>query len=126
MSMMSAPSAAMRLPCAIASVGSRKRPPSENESGVTLRIPMTNGRPSANRRASHDCGASPRARSIWLEWPAIVMTVACAAPPHRVKRRPLPRRLGAATDLSIGDLGGQRPGLLDPAHDQLLGGQETD
>ena len=32
--------------------GSRKRPPSENESGVTLRMPMTSGRPAASSRAS--------------------------------------------------------------------------
>src|SRR6202795_496228 len=41
---MSAPSAARRCAWAIAAAGSRKRPPSENESGVTLRTPMTSGR----------------------------------------------------------------------------------
>ena len=39
-SRISAPSAASRSPCAIASSGRRKRPPSENESGVTLTMPI--------------------------------------------------------------------------------------
>src|SRR6185295_5668272 len=50
--MMSAPPATIRSACPIAIVGSRKRPPSEKESGVTLSTPMTAGRPSASRRAS--------------------------------------------------------------------------
>src|SRR3954452_8626703 len=41
MSRMSAPSAISSRPCAIAASASRKRPPSENESGVTLTMPMT-------------------------------------------------------------------------------------
>src|SRR4051794_12479091 len=40
-SRMSAPSAASSRPCSIARGGSRNCPPSENESGVTLTIPMT-------------------------------------------------------------------------------------
>src|SRR6266511_3357351 len=44
MSSASAPCATSSTPCATASFGSRKRPPSENESGVTLTIPMTAGR----------------------------------------------------------------------------------
>ncbi len=42
-SMMAAPSAAMRRPCATAASAEQKRPPSENESGVTLSTPMTSG-----------------------------------------------------------------------------------
>src|SRR5262252_1869270 len=38
----------------MASSGARKSPPSENESGVTLRIPMTTVRPGARRRARTD------------------------------------------------------------------------
>src|SRR5437588_4047909 len=52
MSRISAPSATIRRACSLARIGSRKRPPSENESGVTLRTPITSGRPSPNRRAS--------------------------------------------------------------------------
>src|SRR5947209_1577346 len=40
----SAPSATRASPWAIAASGSSQRPPSENESGVTFRTPMTNGR----------------------------------------------------------------------------------
>src|SRR5579863_1407455 len=43
MSMMSAPSAAMRRACANALSGARKRPPSEKESGVIFNTPMTSG-----------------------------------------------------------------------------------
>jgi hypothetical protein len=44
MSMMSAPSAAILRPCSIALFGSKKFPPSENESGVTFNTPMTKPR----------------------------------------------------------------------------------
>ena len=43
MSMMSAPSAIMRLACASARSGARNLPPSENESGVIFRTPITAG-----------------------------------------------------------------------------------
>lgn len=43
-SMMSAPSSSIWRPRATAASGSRFLPPSENESGVTLRIPMMRGR----------------------------------------------------------------------------------
>src|SRR5215471_2244418 len=49
MSMMSTPSIIICLACATAASGGRKAPPSENESGVTFSIPMTNGRRSASR-----------------------------------------------------------------------------
>src|SRR5258705_6940464 len=39
-----APAAASSRPCSTARPGSRNRPPSENESGVTLTIPITAGR----------------------------------------------------------------------------------
>ena len=48
----SAPSACMRRAWTIAVSGSMNCPPSENESGVTFRIPMTIGRPSASRSLS--------------------------------------------------------------------------
>src|SRR5918992_899983 len=40
-SRIAAPSSRSRSPCSTAACGSRKRPPSENESGVTLTTPMT-------------------------------------------------------------------------------------
>jgi hypothetical protein len=48
-SMMSAPSSAMRIPPWTAASWSRNRPPSEKESGVTLRTPMTSRHPSKPR-----------------------------------------------------------------------------
>ena len=42
--------AAMRRACAIATCGSTNCPPSENESGVTLRMPITSGRRSPSSR----------------------------------------------------------------------------
>src|SRR5258705_7908724 len=55
---MSAPPATTRSACTIAIVGSRKRPPSEKESGVTLSTPITSGRPSASSRVSGWRGAT--------------------------------------------------------------------
>ncbi len=43
MSIRSAPASASASPCAIAASGSRKSPPSENESGVTLITPISAG-----------------------------------------------------------------------------------
>src|ERR1700757_287364 len=58
--MMSAPSSTSRRACATAAVGSRKRPPSENESGVILRTPITSGRPLARSPVSAlPVGAAP-------------------------------------------------------------------
>ncbi len=42
----SAPSATIARPWATAASGSSQRPPSENESGVTFKTPITNGRTS--------------------------------------------------------------------------------
>src|SRR6516225_7539646 len=61
--MMSAPSATSRCAWAIAAAGSRKRPPSENESGVTLSTPITSGRPFAKSSAS----TLPAAAALALE-----------------------------------------------------------
>src|SRR5262249_36452751 len=65
------PCAAMRFACATAASAARKRPPSENESGVTLRIPMTTGRvpiwfrkSSRLARWSARIGLLPRARHV--------------------------------------------------------------
>src|SRR5258708_6263827 len=100
-SIMSAPSATMRRACAIAASGSRKRPPSENESGVTLRTPITIGRPKPSNRASvSDVSvpdlsvpgasvpeASLAARGLLeTDWLAKLMGWLCAGPGGGVKR----------------------------------------
>src|SRR5271165_4957898 len=88
--------------------GSMNRPPSENESGVTLRTPMTNGRPNASRLASGlvACLCSPAGPAWGRE---TIMRPLCAGRAMGVKRR------------SIGDLLRQLAGVLDPAADKLLG-----
>ena len=56
----SAPSAISDRPCAIAAPGSRYRPPSENESGVTFTMPMTSVRsPRSNSRSRHRQSIGP-------------------------------------------------------------------
>ena len=56
-STMTAPSATCRRPSSIASAGSRNRPPSENESGVTLTTPISAG--ATYRSRSGGVGATP-------------------------------------------------------------------
>src|SRR5690242_14418338 len=112
---MSAPSVTMRCACAIATAGSMNCPPSENESGVTLRTPMTSGRPGARSRRSMS------ERSAAAEVVAII-ALACAAATMFVKARwAVPPRVP-----SIRDLQRQLLGVLDPARDRLLGGQKVD
>src|SRR5262245_40492158 len=95
---------------AMAVDGLRKRPPSENESGVTLSTPMTAGRPSASNRASTRESASSRTDGV--------MVLAL--------RRPRQQCQASCWDArSIGDLLGQLLGVLDPAPDQLLRWQKT-
>ena len=74
-STMSAPSSSIRRPRAIAFFGSRKSPPSENESGVTLTTPITierdksnEKRPARNTRGA-DAGAALNAakNARWRE-----------------------------------------------------------
>ena len=57
------PLAASSRPCAIAASGSRKRPPSENESGVTLTMPInfTAGLSLRRRRRNPGAGAAAAA-----------------------------------------------------------------
>ena len=63
--------------------GSRKRPPSENESGVTLRMPITSGRPGPSSRASGP-NAPSAARGLWeTDWRAKLMAVALRRPGQR-------------------------------------------
>src|SRR5215475_10581373 len=82
MSRMSAPSAASRCACASAAAGSMKRPPSENESGVTLRTPITIGRPRASSRCN-GCSSGPARRS---ETAGELMRLAWRKPLHASRR----------------------------------------
>ena len=65
-SIASAPSATRRSACASAGAGSAKRPPSENESGVMLRIPITAGRPRAHSALTRAAGMRQLYRSLPL------------------------------------------------------------
>src|SRR5262249_23331706 len=115
----SAPSAIIRRAWSMAAAGSRKRPPSEKESGVTLSTPITIGRPSASRRASGSGDFfSSRAE------PATGRTSVMAVALRRSRegcQAPTARGLG----LSIRDFLGQLPGVLDPAHHELLRGEKA-
>src|SRR6476660_611879 len=115
---MSAPCATIRLAWSRAAAGSRKRPPSEKESGVTLSTPITTGRPSASRPPSQSGGlACSRAE------PATERTSVMAVALRRAHERcQAPRRLLA---LPIGDFLGESLGMLDPAGHELLGGKKA-
>src|SRR5450631_2579818 len=118
---MSAPCAAIAPAWAMALAGSMKRPPSEKESGVTLRMPMTSGRPSANSaesasRAGFCAGsaavsklrASPMA--VALRWKA----PGCQEASDRGRAR-----------LFVADFQLQLLGILDPGADHFLGRQQA-
>src|SRR4051794_25334816 len=109
---MSAPSATIRRACAIACSGSMNFPPSEKESGVTLRMPMTSGRRSPSRRASGREGTTFCAVDA-VVW--VVMAVAL---------RRQGRECQATLRSAVGDLEGQLVSVLDPAHHELFGWQE--
>src|SRR5215475_3560123 len=145
MSRMSAPSATSRCACAIAAAGLIKRPPSENESGVTLRTPITIGRPRPSSRCN-GCGCGSARRS---EAAGELMRLAWRKPPHASRRamcfvagwtqRQRPNSewridrcglcfpyspLAIRHSLLVADLGRQFFGLLDPALYCFLGRQE--
>src|SRR5215475_395404 len=116
MSRISAPCFIIWAALAIAAVGSRNWPPSENESGVTLSIPMTSGRPAecnAGSTVGADLPAVPRALS---RFGRLAMPVA------------LRGRRGTVKDLRglIGYLQRQYPGVFDPAFDHFFGRQHAD
>src|SRR5689334_10363025 len=105
MSRRSAPSAAMRRAWASAIEGSKNCPPSENESGVTFRMPITAGRPSASSRSS-GCGFGGAAD--------------CASAIDAALRRDH----GEVKSWSVADLWVEPLGRLDPAADALLRRQQ--
>src|SRR6185437_12827819 len=79
-SRMSAPSPARLSACAIAAFGSRNRPPSENESGVTLTTPITSGLALPSRRVSTSspCGAEGATMERLVRSVAVLSAMACA------------------------------------------------
>src|SRR4051794_28206866 len=118
----SAPCPASSIPCATAASGSRKRPPSENESGVTLTIPMTAARAPHTRSHSNICPQRTGLRPPWL-WAvprgASAAQAGLADEAHRLGP-------GGGVVLEHAPHGGrdrQRPRLLDPTHRhaQVLG-----
>src|SRR5713226_8313684 len=113
--------------------GSMNRPPSENESGVTLRIPMISGRPSASRPAS-GLGACFLSRAGPAFGREAIMLSLCAGRAIGVKRPTpsapsCPGRQSARSQharyltrvcRSVRDLLRQLAGVLDPAGDKLF------
>src|SRR5215469_13796052 len=122
MSIMSQPCAAIFLACDSALSAVIYRPPSENESGVRLRIPMTIGRrPIFSRRASRRARCSAR---ISLFFPVRGFAVVCFNSPVRMLADPL-RKIG----LCILHTFAQRtmPDIFDTLFRTLVGmGQRTD
>src|SRR6516225_6280647 len=116
----SAPSAIIRRAWSIAFLGSRKRPPSEKESGVTLSTPITIGRPSASRRASRS-GDFFSSRAEPATGRTSVMARRFAPVAGGVSSAQTARR----SRLSIGDFLGQLTGVLDPARHELLRGKKA-
>src|ERR1700694_3204450 len=109
--MISAPSETIRSACTSACCGSKNRPPSEKESGVTFKIPITNARFTVS---SWRNGNGSR-RAIGYKEPAAIMAERFA--------RSAP---GCQDEVQCGglslicDLEGQFLRLLDPAAHGLL------
>src|SRR3954470_24377993 len=74
MSRIWAPSTTSSRPCTIAASASRKRPPSENESGVTLTIPITSASTGASSRFAAASGIMDR-----MQRPIAAITATLAA-----------------------------------------------
>src|SRR5215470_10806703 len=120
--MMSAPSVTICSACATAASGERKAPPSENESGVTFSIPMTNGRRTVSRpeRASVFTGGVPNApetggdAAIIARMCAVALVVSSETAPGFTPPWTLVRNLH-----------GEFLSVVDPPLDRVLGGHHT-
>src|SRR6266571_5299049 len=93
-SMIAAPSSAIRTACSTAWRGRRKRPPSEKESGVTFRIPITGTLLPSGRAPRRRRSARGRA-SKWRNASAISATAARASG-RRVARRRISTKRAAS------------------------------
>src|SRR5262249_29617804 len=114
MSITTAPSSAIRRPVSTARCGSKFTPPSENESGVTLMMPMTAGgvrisslRPRGRTKLIVALSRNPRSESVQSLLDALVaaidlMDVVDDAFAFRAKRGEQQRHAGA--DVGAGDL----------------------
>src|SRR5659263_492449 len=102
----SAPMSSRASPCATAAPGVNHRPPSENESGVTLTTPMTSVRPSPVRASGRGAGRAPV-----LTGRAWACTSATEHEAHR-----LGTRRGAAHLATHRRRHGARAGLVHAAH----------
>src|SRR5216683_46579 len=126
MSMMSAPSATICSACATAASDDRKAPPSENESGVTFKIPMTSGRRSASRLArasAFAAGGVPDALETGGDT-AIMARMCAVTPAMSSEAAPALQRLLQRSDAdSIRNLHRKFLGVVDPALDRVLGRQ---
>src|SRR5262245_60429811 len=118
---MSAPASIIFCACLSASCGSMNCPPSENESGVMLRMPMINGRFSDKRRVS-TFGRLPNTLPVPSDGstPSVVMAggFACQAPRSQALRR-------SRTASTVGNLKLNPLGLLNPALDGAGGGHDA-
>src|SRR3569623_893354 len=114
MSRMSAPSSIIARACATATAGSKNCPPTENESGVTLRMPITAGCRRASSAASGSCD---RFGAAGMGLARVIIGWLCAGSLGL-------SRMARTGPRSVLDLERQGPGVLDPARDDALGGQE--
>src|SRR5512132_1368397 len=124
----SAPCSASSIPCATAASGSRKRPPSENESGVTLTIPMTaarapHTRSHSNIQSQRTGGVDACAGGLYVPYARIRDASAAPAGLADEAHRLRPGCRVVLEHAAHGRRDGQRSRLLHPAHRhaQVLG-----
>src|SRR4051794_29876046 len=125
-SMMSAPSAIMRRACASARSGATNWPPSENESGVTLRTPMTAGYGLDNK--PRNPGRSIETADVAVLAGVAIMRSICAVPAWESRQA---SRVGAGLTerpltALVGDFRLKLAGLCDQLFDRLFRRQNTD
>src|SRR5437868_11773267 len=124
--MISAPSAIMRRACASARSGAINWPPSENESGVTFRTPITVGYGLDNTARSP--GRSIEAADVAVLEGVAIMRSLCAVPAWESRRG---RRAGAGLAecplrVLVADFRLKLAGLCDQLFDRLFRRQNTD
>src|SRR5215831_11888326 len=110
MSMMSTPSIIICLACATAASRGRKAPPSENESGVTFSIPMTNGRRSASRAERTSAFAACRVVNAPETGGDVAIMARMCAVAHAVSSETAP---------AFSRFSGTRSSGIEPAHGAL-------
>src|SRR5882672_7537255 len=93
-SMMSAPSCASARACAIANFGSKKRPPSEKESGVTFTTPITSGLSRESENLPHRRINAASRRSGWCGFSLRVAATRGLRRPRRLARHDVGDLLG--------------------------------